>query len=97
MVASNELKLHYFGETAHIIFELVWELHKELGINFEFVNLVFHLLFIFYCCTDYFYFSIEGGGVGIPYRPNTERIHFSDLSAVIYNNYLFSPSYYYFP
>lgn len=39
MVASNELKVEYFGETAKLLFELAVELHKELGIKFEFVNL----------------------------------------------------------
>lgn len=39
MVASNELNGDYFVETARMLFELVGELHKELGISFEFVNL----------------------------------------------------------
>ncbi len=39
MVASNELEVSYFIETAHMLFELVGELHAELGIDFEFVNL----------------------------------------------------------
>lgn len=40
MVASNELKVEYFHETAKLIFELVVELSEELNIDFEFVNLV---------------------------------------------------------
>ena len=39
MVASNELEISYFLETAHMLFELVGELSDELGIEFEFVNL----------------------------------------------------------
>jgi len=39
MVASNELNGDYFVETARMLFELVGELHAELGITFEFVNL----------------------------------------------------------
>ena len=39
MVASNELEVSYFIETAHMLFELVGELSAELGIEFEFVNL----------------------------------------------------------
>ncbi len=39
MVASNELEITYFLETAHMLFELVGELSSELGIEFEFVNL----------------------------------------------------------
>jgi diaminopimelate decarboxylase len=39
MVASNELEVAYFVETAHLLFDLVGELSAELGIRFEFVNL----------------------------------------------------------
>ncbi len=39
MVASNELDPSYFVETARILFELIVEISKELGIRFEFVNL----------------------------------------------------------
>jgi len=39
MVASNELEVDYFIETAHMLLELVHELSTELGIEFEFVNL----------------------------------------------------------
>ena len=39
MVASNELDPDYFIETAEIIFDLIVDLHKELGIRFEFANL----------------------------------------------------------
>ncbi|TGC09204.1 diaminopimelate decarboxylase [Methanolobus halotolerans] len=39
MVASNELEPDYFVETARILFELAADLSKELGIEFEFVNL----------------------------------------------------------
>lgn len=39
MVASNELDASYFVETAHLLFDLVVELSRELGITFEFVNL----------------------------------------------------------
>jgi diaminopimelate decarboxylase len=39
MVASNELNPDYFVETARILFELIVEISKELGIHFEFVNL----------------------------------------------------------
>ena len=39
MVASNELDGSYFVETAKILFELVGDLSKELGIRFEFINI----------------------------------------------------------
>jgi diaminopimelate decarboxylase len=39
MVASNELEVDYFVETAQLLFELVAELSRTLGITFEFVNL----------------------------------------------------------
>jgi diaminopimelate decarboxylase len=39
MVASNELDRSYFVETARMLFELVVELRRELGIRCEFVNL----------------------------------------------------------
>jgi diaminopimelate decarboxylase len=39
MVASNELDAAYFVETAEILFRLVADISKELGIRFEFVNL----------------------------------------------------------
>jgi len=39
MVASNELDPDYFIETAEIVFDTVLDIHKELGIQFEFANL----------------------------------------------------------
>lgn len=39
MVASNELDGAYFVETARMLFELVAEIHAELGIRISFVNL----------------------------------------------------------
>jgi diaminopimelate decarboxylase len=39
MVASNELDPDYFVDTADMLFSLVMEIHLELGIQFEFVNL----------------------------------------------------------
>ncbi len=39
MVASNELNLGYHIETARMLFDLVADLSRELGIRFEFVNL----------------------------------------------------------
>lgn len=39
MVASNELDPGYFVETAKILFELVIELSREVGIRFEFINI----------------------------------------------------------
>ncbi len=39
MIASNELNPDYFIETGRMLFELVVEIYKELGIKFEFVNL----------------------------------------------------------
>jgi len=38
MVISNELDPDYFIETAKMMFDLMVELHKELGIRFELVN-----------------------------------------------------------
>jgi diaminopimelate decarboxylase len=39
MVASNELNVEYFADTAELMFSLAKELNDELGICFEFVNL----------------------------------------------------------
>jgi diaminopimelate decarboxylase len=39
MVASNELNPVYFIETAKILFELVSEIEKKIGIRIGFVNL----------------------------------------------------------
>jgi diaminopimelate decarboxylase len=39
MVASNELNPDYFVETGRILFELVAEISRTLGIRFEFVNM----------------------------------------------------------
>ena len=39
MVASNELDPEYFVETAEILFSLIVEISKELGIHIEFANL----------------------------------------------------------
>lgn len=39
MVASNELDPGYFIETAEILFNLIVEISRELGITFEFANL----------------------------------------------------------
>jgi diaminopimelate decarboxylase len=39
MVASNELNPDYFVETARLLFELVADISKTVGIRFEFVNL----------------------------------------------------------
>ncbi len=39
MVASNELNYQYFVETARMLFDLVVEISKTVGIRFEFVNL----------------------------------------------------------
>ena len=39
MVASNELDPEYFIETAKILFELIAEISRDLGIKFEFINL----------------------------------------------------------
>jgi diaminopimelate decarboxylase len=39
MVASNELNPDYFVETAQMLFDLVVELNRALGIRFEFLNL----------------------------------------------------------
>ncbi len=39
MVASNELDWRYFVETADLLFNQIVELHRELGIRFDFANL----------------------------------------------------------
>ncbi|MBN2158753.1 MAG: diaminopimelate decarboxylase [Spirochaetes bacterium] len=39
MVASNELNPDYFVDTADMLFDLMVELHRALGIQFEFVNI----------------------------------------------------------
>jgi diaminopimelate decarboxylase len=39
MVASNELDPTYFIETARILFEVIADISKELGIKFEFANM----------------------------------------------------------
>ncbi len=39
MVASNELNPQFFVETAEMLFSLAIDLHRELGVKMEFVNL----------------------------------------------------------
>lgn len=39
MIASNELNPQYFIDTAVMLFDLVLEISKEVGVKFEFVNL----------------------------------------------------------
>lgn len=39
MVASNELCAGYFIETARLLFDLAADLHNELGIEFDFINI----------------------------------------------------------
>ena len=39
MIASNELDYNYFIETAEMLFDMVIEINKELGILFEFINI----------------------------------------------------------
>jgi diaminopimelate decarboxylase len=39
MVASNELNPQYFVDTAEMLIDIVIEVNKELGIDFEFINL----------------------------------------------------------
>jgi len=39
MIASNELDYRYFVETADMLFDLVVDISRKVGINFEFVNL----------------------------------------------------------
>jgi diaminopimelate decarboxylase len=39
MVASNELDYRYFIQTAEMLFDLVVELNKKLGVTFEFINI----------------------------------------------------------
>ena len=39
MVASNELNPQYFIDTAEILFDLVIDLSRELGVTFEFINM----------------------------------------------------------
>ncbi|MCP4715339.1 MAG: diaminopimelate decarboxylase [Deltaproteobacteria bacterium] len=39
MIASNELNSNYFVDTARMLFELVGDISREVGIRFEFINL----------------------------------------------------------
>lgn len=39
MVASNELNPDFFVDTAHLVFDLVLEIQKKVGVNIEFVDL----------------------------------------------------------
>lgn len=39
MIASNELNLNYFIETANILFDIILEVHEKLGIKIEFINM----------------------------------------------------------
>ena len=61
MVASNELNVSYFLETAKMLFDLARELEQEIGIKIEFINL--------------------GGWIGIPYKPDEEKVDFYDLAS----------------
>jgi diaminopimelate decarboxylase len=39
MVASNELEIDYFLETAKMLFDLAWKLQEQIWVKIEFVNL----------------------------------------------------------
>ncbi|MBI3984833.1 MAG: diaminopimelate decarboxylase [Candidatus Levybacteria bacterium] len=39
MIASNELNPQYFVDTANMLFDLILEINKTLGITFEFINI----------------------------------------------------------
>ncbi len=39
MVASNELNPDFFVDTAHLVFDLVLDIQKKVGVNIEFVDL----------------------------------------------------------
>jgi diaminopimelate decarboxylase len=39
MVASNELNPYYFVDTAKMLFDLVIEIHRSLGVRIEFINI----------------------------------------------------------
>ena len=67
MVASNELSLDSFFETARLLFELVLEVYQKVGVKIEFINL--------------------GGGIGIPYRLDQEKIDLFKLSEGIRQEY----------
>jgi len=67
MVASNELNVDYFVETARILFEVIVEISQKVGISFEFVNL--------------------GGGIGIPYRPDQDRVSFDAVASGVKKAY----------
>ncbi|MDR2944480.1 MAG: diaminopimelate decarboxylase [Methanosarcinales archaeon] len=67
MVASNELNVDYFVETARILFEVIVEISQKLEVGFEFVNL--------------------GGGIGIPYRPEQERVSFDAVAVGVKKAY----------
>lgn len=67
MVASNELGLESFFETARLLFELVVEVYQKVGVKIEFINL--------------------GGGIGIPYRPNEQKIDLFKFSEGIKKEY----------
>lgn len=67
MVASNELNVDYFVETARILFEVIVDISRKVGIDFEFVNL--------------------GGGIGIPYRPDQERVSFDAVASGVKSAY----------
>jgi len=63
MVASNEINVDYFVETAVILFELVAKLKKEKNITIDFIDL--------------------GGGIGIPYKPEQDKVNIEELSSKI--------------
>ncbi len=67
MVASNELSLDSFFETARLLFELVVEVKQKVGVKIEFINL--------------------GGGIGIPYRLEQEKVDLFKLSQGIKAEY----------
>ncbi len=63
MLASNELDYTYMVETCDMLLSIIKEIHGELGIQFDFINI--------------------GGGLGIPYTPDTPRFDLSAMAAGI--------------
>lgn len=67
MVASNEMNIEWFIETARMMFELALDVFANCDVKVELVNF--------------------GGGVGIPYHPDQERLDLETLGQEIKKKY----------
>ncbi|KAG9404671.1 hypothetical protein AC1031_004876 [Aphanomyces cochlioides] len=67
MTGSCVMNNDYWKDTVTVLYETAMQIHKELGITFEFMNI--------------------GGGLGIPYLPDQERVDIAAVAGLLRNTF----------